>query len=345
MAGIGDSIVNHGLISGVSSGISFVNNNTATTNTILNDGHIHGGRSIQGSLGAEIVTNRGLITGDMNLFGGDDVVDNAAGEIIGLMDFGAGNDELIGGAGVERARGGSGADSFDFGGGNDRFLAGNNEEALSDNNDDLDGGDGNDTYDASQIFSAVDINLNELRASGSEIGLDAVLNFENVFGGNAADTLSGDAGNNVIRGRNGADIINGLSGNDKLFGDAGTDRITGSTGRDVMTGGADADTFVFNAEAETGKSPSTRDVITDFVSGTDKIDLSLIDANGAGAGNGAFTFIGAGAFTNVAGQLRFTQNASAQTTVVEGDSTGDGAADFQIQLTGLITPVAGDFIL
>ena len=40
------------------------------------------------------------------------------------------------------------------------------------------------------------------------------------------------------------------------------------------------DVFDFNAVAETGKTATTRDVITDFVHLTDKINLSLIDAAG-----------------------------------------------------------------
>ena len=50
---------------------------------------------------------------------------------------------------------------------------------------------------------------------------------------------------------------------------------------------------------------------SDFVRGTDRIDLSAIDANpGDAGGNDAFTFIGTGAFTNVAGELRYEVTAA-----------------------------------
>jgi hypothetical protein len=63
----------------------------------------------------------------------------------------------------------------------------------------------------------------------------------------------------------------------------------------------------------------------------DLIDLSGIDANSQTSENDAFAFIGAGAFTGVAGQLRAYQEGS--TWIVAGDINGDGIADFLINLT------------
>ena len=93
-----------------------------------------------------------------------------------------------------------------------------------------------------------------------------------------------------------------------------------------------------------GKTAATRDVITDFTVGDD-IDLSTIDANGAAAGNTAFSFLATNGavFTGVAGQLRWQK--SATLTLVEGDTNGDRVADFQIQLTGSKNLTAADFIL
>jgi hypothetical protein len=76
---------------------------------------------------------------------------------------------------------------------------------------------------------------------------------------------------------------------------------------------------------------------------TDRIYLAGIDANTGLGGDQAFTIIDTAAFSNVAGQLRyFTKGFN---TVIEGDVTGDGVADFQIQLTGTHTMVATDFSL
>ena len=115
-----------------------------------------------------------------------------------------------------------------------------------------------------------------------------------------------------------------------------------------MTGGAGLADFDFNVVAEMGKSAATRDVITDFASGDD-IDLSTVDANGGAIGNTAFSFLAAhgAAFTGAAGQLRWFRQDLAGTdrTIVEGDINGNKVADFQIQLTGLKTLTAADFVL
>ncbi|MBA4261984.1 MAG: hypothetical protein C0443_08235 [Comamonadaceae bacterium] len=68
-------------------------------------------------------------------------------------------------------------------------------------------------------------------------------------------------------------IINGSAGRDTLLGTAGNDRITGFAGADVLTGGAGADTFVYTSTRDAG------DRVTDFVPGTDRIDLSALLAS------------------------------------------------------------------
>ena len=62
-------------------------------------------------------------------------------------------------------------------------------------------------------------------------------------------------------------------------------------------------------------------------------------------GRPTFSFLATkgAAFTGAAGQLRWFQ--SGTTTIVEGTVNADKVADFQIQLTGLKTLTAADFIL
>ena len=67
----------------------------------------------------------------------------------------------------------------------------------------------------------------------------------------------------------GSHTLNGNGGADTLNGGAGADTINGGAGADTLTGGADADTFVFGSGVQ-----GDGDTITDFVSGTDKIDLA-----------------------------------------------------------------------
>ena len=137
--------------------------------------------------------------------------------------------------------------------------------------------------------------------------------------------------------------------NDILKGGSGIDILTGGLGKDTMTGGAGADDFDFNKVAEIGRGAS-RDIIRDFVHLIDDIDLSTIDATGAAPGH-KFSFLATkdAAFTGAAGELRwFQQNLAGAVndrTIIEGDINGNRVADFQIQLTGLKTLTAGDFIL
>jgi len=157
-------------------------------------------------------------------------------------------------------------------------------------------------------------------------------------GGNLVDQISGDLG---------ADVLSGLAGNDMVDGAAGADTLTGGLGKDLLTGGTEADIFDFNFRGETLKGAG-RDLITDFAHLTDDIDLSGIDAR-SGAGNQAFKWIGKKGFHDVKGELHYKLVNLAGTandkTIVEGDVNGDGRADFQIELSGLIGLTKGDFVL
>lgn len=175
-------------------------------------------------------------------------------------------------------------------------------------------------------------------------------------GGLGNDLLDGGTGNDTLDGGTGRDILIGGDANDVLLGGSGNDLLRGGNGRDLMTGGLNADVFDFDNIAETGKTAATHDVIRDFTHNatlalSDRIDLSTIDANGTAAGNAAFVFLAAkgAAFTGVKGQLHWSQvnstNNALDKTIIEGDVNGDKIADFQIELTGLKTLVAKDFIL
>ena len=119
-----------------------------------------------------------------------------------------------------------------------------------------------------------------------------------------------------------------------------------ATGRKAAAG---ADVFAFGAAGHSmdvafrsdGKK-LLPDVLADFISGSDRIDLSAIDAVAGSAGDDAFAFIGTAAFSGQAGQLRYevTENF----LHIYGDVDGDGARDFHIVASGTQI-LAGDFIL
>jgi Ca2+-binding RTX toxin-like protein len=163
---------------------------------------------------------------------------------------------------------------------------------------------------------------------GTGNGLDNLLQ-----GGNGHDTLSG---------LDGVDTLRGNAGNDILLGGEGDDRIYTGAGRDTATGGAGRDVFYFG-EGDSAATRGGADVITDFIQAdAEKIRLDQIDANVSAGGNQVFNWIGDAAFTG-AGQLRYVH--AAGNTYIEGDTDGDGTADFVLALTGTIDLVAADFIL
>ena len=141
----------------------------------------------------------------------------------------------------------------------------------------------------------------------------------------------------------GNDKLYGRAGDDSLDGGAGTDWLEGGAGRDVVAGGSGSDRFVFRPGDFGGADAASADRIIDFGDADgDRIHLSLIDADSTAAGDQAFSWLGDGAFTGVAGQLRYEQVDG--NTYVSGDVNGDGIADFMIRLDGLIDLGTNDFL-
>jgi Ca2+-binding RTX toxin-like protein len=140
--------------------------------------------------------------------------------------------------------------------------------------------------------------------------------------------------------------VRGGKGADTITGGAKADTIWGNLGADTLRGGAGKDTFEYNAAAES--TAGAADVIMDFARG-DKINLIGMDADGNAAnGDSKFSWIGAGAFTGQAGQLRVSQHPQhAQTWLVEADVNGDKVADFSLYLVAPagIIPERSDFYL
>lgn len=280
-----------------------------------------------------------------------------------MLSFANGNDLLLGSAGVDFLLGGGGADKI-YGGAGDDWLYGYIWGPRSDtgnpltDNDTLFGGDGND-----HMFAGAG---NDVMYGGGGNGFFYGQSGNDVmYGGNVFDAFDGGTGNDTIYGGDGGDYAVGEEGNDMIFGDAGGDRLEGDEGNDMLSGGTGNDTlkgglgadrlygggqfdrFIYDSTMDS--MPGMRDKIMDFQRGMDKIDLMAIDANRAMAGNQAFKFMGMGALDHMAGELKFVMVDLAGTandrTIVSGDVNGDGVADFQVELIGLMNLRATDFIL
>ena len=192
----------------------------------------------------------------------------------------------------------------------------------------IDGGAGWDTTSYADAANGVTVNLSLTSAQATGDGLDTLIGIESLVGSSFNDTLTGSDGANTLNGGEGADVL------------------AGGLGKDMLIGGAGADRYVFTSAADSTNLANQRDVVWNFTSGEDRIDLSAIDAVKGGKDN-AFALVDH--FTLAAGQLVVADDpdsADAANVLVLGDINGDGIADFGIAVHLLGGPlVASDFIL
>jgi Ca2+-binding RTX toxin-like protein len=234
----------------------------------------------------------GATDGDDTLSGG-----TAADTIHGL----GGNDTISGNGGNDMLYGDAGNDSLNGGAGNDTLDGGTGNDAMN-------GGTGNDIYFVDSTSDKVTESLNqgtdEVRTT---IGYTLGSNVENATAlGTAAINLTGNTLANTLTGNSAVNTLSGGGGNDIL---------RGGGGNDVLTGGTGSDKFVFEAGGGNDK-------VTDFVSGTDKIDLHLLGITSADV----HTAVSNG------------------NTVISVDANHDGTTDFTITLNGVTHLSASDYI-
>jgi len=174
-------------------------------------------------------------------------------------------ENLIGSAFNDRLYGSDLANDFVGGDGND-YLDGRGGA------DHIAGGAGDDLY---FVDNAGDTLVEDANAGADTVmaTIDWTLgaNFEHLtLKGIAAIAGTGNAVDNHLIGNAADNVLSGLGGADRLYGNAGADQLSGGAGRDVLIGGDGADTFVF----DTPVSSAARDIVVDFVHGTDHIALS-----------------------------------------------------------------------
>jgi hypothetical protein len=127
---------------------------------------------------------------------------------------------------------------------------------------------------------------------------------------------------------------------ENLIGTTGNDNITGNNVANVLRGNGGYDDFYFRSVAQS--TTAAPDIIQDFGS-LDRLVFSDIDARPATAQDDAFTFLGTGAFTGNAGEIRYTQVGN--DVHVFADVNGDGVADMQVILLGKSGLSINDFTL
>lgn len=153
-----------------------------------------------------------------------------------------------------------------------------------------------------------------------------------LFGTIKYNLLVGTDLSDTISGGQGTDVMYGGIGSDRLYGGSGKDVLIGGTGQDFLYGGSGADTFVYTQAADAGQG-NMADVIGDFKSGVDHLNLSAFMAGGHFIADAGFA-VGEGA------TVRYV----AATGLLEGDLNGDSVADFSITLANHAHLVATDII-
>jgi len=192
--------------------------------------------------------------------------------------------------------------------GNDTYTVTNSSDNIIENS-----GEGTDT-----VNSTVSFNL-----------LTNGLNVENLtLSGTAALNGTGNNDNNLLIGNSASNILLGNDGNDLLIGKAGNDTLTGGVG---------VDTFWFDTAAN---GTTNKDTITDFVSGTDKLQFSSSVLTALGA-TGEFSTTDDRFWSSTTGVAHDASDRllyNTTTGVLSYDSDGSGAtAAVQLELLGATT--------
>lgn len=179
--------------------------------------------------------------------------------------FSSTNDKYVGSSSDERIDGGAGNDTLNAGGGNDELNGGDGADKLI-------GDAGDDTYiiaDANSKGKANDV-VTEKPNEGTDTVISSIASY----------TLVKEV--EILQLKEGSDAVSGIGfkGNETIIGNSAANTINGKEGNDTLTGGGGNDTFVFDTKltftkAKDGTITSTNvDIISDFISGSDVINLS-----------------------------------------------------------------------
>jgi Ca2+-binding RTX toxin-like protein len=191
----------------------------------------YGDLSILGTSFNDVVEDGGYETKDSNItietFAGDDLIKLTGSKSVNSIDAGSGNDVV--------------------------YINRNDNAYL--NYTKIDGGEG--SGDWLQFWPNYGSGLAYELNTGNTAG------FENVWGTEEVDTLTGDNTENILVGWGGADTISGGDGNDELYGYALFIDMGGSTdGNDILYGNAGDDTIVGGAGEDFLDGGSGADILT-----------------------------------------------------------------------------------
>jgi Ca2+-binding RTX toxin-like protein len=233
---------------------------------------------------------------------------NGTGNTLSNVITGNGRDNVLDGGvfGDDRLDGGAGADQMNGRFGNDTFVVDNAGDVIVSG---LGSGDGIDT-----VESLINFTL------GFEVeNLTLLGNAASGTGNADANVITGNELANTLDGGIGDDTLIGNAGDDLLIGNSNNDILSGGAGNDTLNGGAGADTYLFSSNAAFNPADLGVDVISNFNSGVDKIQLdsdtfgAITPADIAIVANDdvAATSSGLVTYSVITGSLFFNQNGAA----------------------------------
>lgn len=299
--------------------------------------------------GDDRITGIGAFANLISTGAGADLI--AGGDGADTIDAGAGNDTLSGGPGADSLTGGTGTDLFLYDlpndpGPNDQQGAGLVRDTITDFQSHadrirIDFGDqgaplfvmvdgvadgnfslGNMHYDAGthQLIvqgygtgSDPDLVINSAGAIDIATDIDVVLKIGRNDTAITVTTLGGDDNIGLSEFFLFGDTVDAGAGADTVDGGGGNDVINGGKGADQLSGGTGIDTFTYSLANDSQTAGQTRDTITDFLTGQDRLRIDF------GTQSGGFTVVD-GTNDGVAGNVHY--DSASRTFVIQGSSAG-----------------------
>jgi Ca2+-binding RTX toxin-like protein len=211
---------------------------TQNVNVVVSDA---AGVTVTGTIASETINGTQTVAGQSLLTAEQDIVNANSGNDI--IDGLAGNDTLNGQAGNDSITGGAGNDILNGGGG--LLDVANYSQSTR-----------------GYVFDGSGTALLITAVAGGTEGADRATAFETIafnsvnysvlMGADSAQTMTGNASNQIISARNNNDTINGAGGSDIILAGTGNDIINQSAadaGRDLVDGGIGLDTYVLTGTA------------------------------------------------------------------------------------------------
>lgn len=258
---------------------------------------------------------------------GSSIIGRTAGTSADTFVGGVGNDSLSGGNGIDTITGAAGDDVITM-------------VVTSGNTDVIDAGADYDTLVLTGAATGtVTVNLTGVDQFTDGTDASTQSGFEDLdasamtgFGVTATALATGS----MMIGSAQADSLTGGAGVDILDGGSGNDTITGSGGGDYLTGSIGSDIFVFNTLPSSGEM----NTVTDFISGTDFINLAhatfeMLTTTAGGTLSTAEFASGDGLMSSTVAGTVIVYNSSTGDLYYDADANGGGTGVLIAHLNGV----------